>query len=352
MRRAEGRDRVRVWLPRCKTGTLVYGVAMLLRDVTELAAPRRVQVFGTDHDEEALAVARAARYPEQVALGMDPVLRARYTCDEDEAVRMAESLRESCVFSPHRLGQNPPFSRMDMIVCQRVFDGVSITRRGDILDALHFALRDEGELLALDHGPYFHDDRFELTPEGHLKRRLIGIRANRTWRPRPRLELGVEPCSATSASSLPELEAIVASLPAGVSIHDERGVVRHVDPRARHPNSAENTAYARLYSEAMPTWINRVLQTGEPVQDLELSVEDGGRARFWVCNLAPVRSADGSVIGVTSAVHDITSWKRGRVEQHDAERCESGLAPAPGVLESHVAEPMEAEPTGKVRAGS
>jgi PAS domain S-box-containing protein len=355
VRRAEDRDRVRVWLPRCKTGGLVYGVAMLLRDVTALAAPRRVQVFGTDHDEEALAVARAARYPTQAALGLHPALRARYTVDEDDAIRMAESLRESCVFSPHKLAQSPPFSRMDMIVCHRVFEGVSRTRRADVVDALHFALRDEGELVALDHSHYFHDDRFELTPEGHLRRRPVNARAQRGSRPRPDHEPRVEPTRTGGASSSPrDLEAVLASLPAGVSIHDEHGVVRHGGPGAcegsNAPGNSAKGALVRLYSEAMPSWVERVLQTGERVHDLELSVDDSGHTRFWICQLAPIRSLDGSVTGVTSAVHDITSLKQGAGERHGYVQT-PGPAPDTSVLESHIEQLRDVEPSGRAGTG-
>jgi PAS domain-containing protein len=315
-----------------------------------------VQVFGTDHDEEALTVARAARYPTQAALGLHPTLRARYTFDEDDSIRMAESLRESCVFSPHKLAQSPPFSRMDMIVCHRVFEGVSSTRRADIVDALHFALRDEGELVALDHSHYFHDDRFELTPEGHLRRRPVNARAQRSGRPRSQREPGVEPISIGETScSVQDLEAVVASLPAGVSIHDEHGIVRHGGPGACHGSSALGNsakgALGRLYSEAMPSWIARVLQTGEPVHDLELSVYDSGKARFWICQLAPIRSLDGSVTGVTSAVHDITSLKQGAGERHDDYR----ETPRPEVdssaLESHIEELRGLEPSARAGTG-
>src|SRR5690606_18744428 len=113
--------------------------------------PVQVQVFGTDHDEEALAVARSGRFPAQAAVGMDPTLRARYAHDERETIRVSEVLREVCIFSRHKLIKNPPLSRMDLVVCQRVFEGTSLARREEVIDALYFALRDGGVLLPLDH---------------------------------------------------------------------------------------------------------------------------------------------------------------------------------------------------------
>ena len=59
----EGRgadDTVRVWVPGCATGEEVFSIAMLLREqMDRLTAVPRVQIFATDIDERALAVARA-----------------------------------------------------------------------------------------------------------------------------------------------------------------------------------------------------------------------------------------------------------------------------------------------------
>jgi hypothetical protein len=172
------RDRLRVWVPACKTGGLVYGVAMILRDmIGKTSSPQRLQVFGTDDDEEALSVARAGRYPAQAGLGMDPHLRGQYTFDQEDRIRMAEAVRELCVFSTHKLTRHAPFSRMDLIVCHRVFDGLPPARRDEVSDELYFALREEGVLVAIDHRQHFQNDRFELMPEGYLRPRPTRAKA-------------------------------------------------------------------------------------------------------------------------------------------------------------------------------
>ncbi len=64
----EGRtasDTVRIWIPGCATGEEVYSVGILLREhMDTLTEIPRVQIFATDIDEPAIAVARAGRYPE------------------------------------------------------------------------------------------------------------------------------------------------------------------------------------------------------------------------------------------------------------------------------------------------
>ena len=78
----EGRgadDTVRIWVPGCATGEEVYSVAILVREQLErLTAVPRVQIFATDIDERALAVARAARYPGPLLDSVSPERRARF----------------------------------------------------------------------------------------------------------------------------------------------------------------------------------------------------------------------------------------------------------------------------------
>jgi signal transduction histidine kinase/ActR/RegA family two-component response regulator len=168
--RARSRGHLRVWIPCCKTGTLVYTIAMLLCEaLANAGVEAQLQVFGTDPDERALAAARAGRYPDGAALGLEPGLRGRYMFDELESIRVSEALREACVFSRHKLTRDAPLSRMDLVVCHRVFDGVPLGKRERVLAALAFSLREGGLLLALGQDSEFAKGPFEATERGFLR---------------------------------------------------------------------------------------------------------------------------------------------------------------------------------------
>ena len=63
-RQGRGRSQVRIWVPGCASGEEVYSLAILLKEMHGPAAgpSPKVQIFGTDIDEAAIATARAARY--------------------------------------------------------------------------------------------------------------------------------------------------------------------------------------------------------------------------------------------------------------------------------------------------
>lgn len=120
-----------------------------------------------------------------------------------------------------------------------------------------------------------------------------------------------------------ELEALYASLPVGVSIHDYRGRIRHFN---RHLAALEPSASVpathplkRLYAEEIPSWVERVTQLGEPVHDVELGVLDGERSHSWLCNFAPIRDVEGRLHGASVVVQDITSFKRVEASLREAD---------------------------------
>src|SRR4029079_3035067 len=65
-------DPVRIWVAGCATGEEVYSIAILLREAIERhgAAPK-VQIFGTDIDDAAVAISRSALYLKTLA-GVSP----------------------------------------------------------------------------------------------------------------------------------------------------------------------------------------------------------------------------------------------------------------------------------------
>lgn len=61
-----------------------------------------------------------------------------------------------------------------------------------------------------------------------------------------------------------------------------------------------------LVEEAM----RRVVETGQPVEELEITGEMDGQPRVWLASYRPIRGQDGAITCVTGSVVDITARKR------------------------------------------
>jgi two-component system CheB/CheR fusion protein len=138
-------DEVRVWVAGCATGEEAYSIAILLREQCEkLLAPPRIQIFATDIDESALAVARSARYLSTVGNEVSPERLDRFFVQEAGMYRVAKELREMCIFSTHSVIRDPPFSRLDLICCRNLLIYLNTSLQTQIIPLFHYSLRPGG----------------------------------------------------------------------------------------------------------------------------------------------------------------------------------------------------------------
>jgi two-component system CheB/CheR fusion protein len=140
-------DTVRVWVAACATGEEVYSIAMLLREQMDQLDPvPRVQIFATDIDERALAVARAARYPLPLLDGVSEARRRRFFIQDGNNYVVTKEIRDLCIFSPHNLIRDPPFSRIDLVSCRNLLIYFGADVQNQVIPTFHYALRPDGYL--------------------------------------------------------------------------------------------------------------------------------------------------------------------------------------------------------------
>jgi two-component system CheB/CheR fusion protein len=139
---------IRIWVPGCSTGEEVYSLAIgLLEHLGSVADRVPIQIFGTDISEKALEKARAGFYPENIDSNLSPALLRRFFVRATGGYRVSKAVRERCVFAPHDLIKDPPFSNLDLISCRNVliYFGPLLQKR--ILPTFHYALKPGGYLL-------------------------------------------------------------------------------------------------------------------------------------------------------------------------------------------------------------
>ncbi|MDB5406485.1 MAG: chemotaxis protein CheR [Rhodospirillales bacterium] len=140
-------DTVRVWVPGCATGEEVYSIAILLLEgMDKLPALPKVQVFATDIDEPALAVARAARYPSSLLDGISPERLQRFFTAVGGSYSLTREVRDLCIFSAHSVIRDPPFSRIDLISCRNLLIYLDGDLQSRVIPIFHYALRPGGYL--------------------------------------------------------------------------------------------------------------------------------------------------------------------------------------------------------------
>ncbi|MDO9143429.1 chemotaxis protein CheB [Rhodoferax sp.] len=140
---------VRVWCTGCSTGEEAYSIAILLQERLELLkASYKVQVFATDIDSRAIAVARAGLYPASLAEYVTPERLARFfTLEPDgSAYRVHKGIRDLLVFSEQDVIKDPPFSKLDLISCRNLMIYLGAELQKKLISLFHYALQPGGML--------------------------------------------------------------------------------------------------------------------------------------------------------------------------------------------------------------
>jgi two-component system CheB/CheR fusion protein len=140
---------VRVWCAGCSPGEKAYSLAILLVEQMQLQKQSyTVQVFATDIDARAIAVARSGIYPAGIAVDISPERLARFFVQEPDGAgyRIHKSIRDLLVFSEQDVIKDPPFSRLDLISCRNVMIYLGAPLQKRLIPLFHYALRPGGAL--------------------------------------------------------------------------------------------------------------------------------------------------------------------------------------------------------------
>ena len=175
-------ETLRVWVAGCASGEEAYSIAILLDEsLRGMDRTGEFQVFATDLDERAIHTARIGLYPEGIAADVSGGRLERYFTREDSSYRICKRIRERMVFAAQNVIGDPPFTRIDLIVCRNVLIYLEAEVQERLLPVFHYALRPGGILfLGSAETAGKTDDLFEPVDDRSrvLRRRDVGSTIN------------------------------------------------------------------------------------------------------------------------------------------------------------------------------
>lgn len=138
----------RVWVAGCATGEEAYSIAILLRELmNETGREFKTQIYSTDLDDDAIAVARAGFYPPNIAQDVTPERLRRFFIKEDAGYRVKKEIREMVVFATQNIIKDPPFTKLDLLSCRNLMIYLEPELQNRVIPAFHYALKPGGVLL-------------------------------------------------------------------------------------------------------------------------------------------------------------------------------------------------------------
>lgn len=141
-------ETVRVWTAGVASGEEAYSLAMLF--VEAFDRHRRwpgLKIFATDADAACIDVAGIGAYPETAAAELSAERLDRFFTRKNDGYVVKNELRQSIVFARHNLLTDPPFTRMDLVVCRNTLIYFKPGAQERALHSLQYAIRDRGALM-------------------------------------------------------------------------------------------------------------------------------------------------------------------------------------------------------------
>jgi two-component system CheB/CheR fusion protein len=313
-------DRVRVWSVGCSTGEEAYSLGMLL---LEEASRRRnapqVQVFASDLHERSLRYAREALYPVAVEADIPAERLERFFHRDDGSYRVSKELRDCVVFASHNLLQDPPFSRLDLIVCRNVLIYLQSDLQREVVELFHYALNASGWLLLGTAETIDRADLFRLEDtESHLYRRR-DARASELRLParvggalgllRPDVLASPPPNVGAAGFGALHQAMVERYAPPSLLVDRQHEVVhlsQHVGRYLQHPGGSPTMNVFKLVREELRVELRAALhataERGRGWLSRPIAVEIEGDTHEVVLRVSPV--GDGEEEGLTLVIFD------------------------------------------------
>lgn len=138
---------LRVWIAGCSTGEEAYSIAILLMEWFISHEPEpQIQIFATDVDTAALEIARKGVYLSQAMKAVSPERVEMFFKQSGDEYQIDKSVRETIVFAAHNLISDPPFSKLDLVVCRNVLIYLNSHTQKQLIDLFRFVINSGGYL--------------------------------------------------------------------------------------------------------------------------------------------------------------------------------------------------------------
>ena len=335
-------ETVRVWVPGCATGEEAYSLVMLLIEEAERRERwPEVQVFATDLDDAALAVAREGRYPAAIAADVEPARLARFFVREDDHYRVVNAVRERVLFTRHNLMKDPPFTRLDLVSCRNLLIYLNREVQQQVFEVFRYALHPEGHLFlgvaeSVEGMGFEPVDGARRVYRAHASARAPRLPELMISGPRlgPSVEVPVPREAAPSAPARPDVDVRLLAPPS--ALVDGAGHVLHLlDGAGRYLVMPDGAPTRELGSMVRPELraglraaLERVADEGSVLTPaLAVGFDDGARAvSLWV---RARRGADGARRALVVFVEDPAAGAAGAAGARAGEAGEGGGAPGP-----------------------
>ena len=141
---------LRAWITACSTGEEAYSLAIILREAYEKVIKYKnltIQIFATDIDSDAIDIARRGHFSSNIIADVSPERISQFFTKEVEGYRISNAIREMVVFAPHNVIKDPPFTKLDMLMCRNLLIYMEPELQRKLMNLFQYSLNPNGVMI-------------------------------------------------------------------------------------------------------------------------------------------------------------------------------------------------------------
>ncbi|CAN5667419.1 hypothetical protein BH23PAT2_BH23PAT2_00760 [soil metagenome] len=304
---------LRLWVAGCATGEEAYSLAIIVQEfLDQHSLDHSVQIFATDLSATAISHARSGQYNKAALKGVSEQRIKRFFNRQGANYQIIKSVRDMCVFAPHNLAADPPFSQLDLVSCCNVLIYLQPALQQRLLRTFHYGLKPAGYLVLGSSetvgssralfSPLAKKGKVYVRKEG-VTPRLTGSDASVTPSG-PSAAVKVMSDSDTSSGGLDiakEIDSLLMSqyVPACVVIDNDLEIVQFRGATSPYLQPASGKASLNLLKMARPSLslelrsaIKTVQKSHRAFKKEGLVVKDGETVRKVTIEIMPLSASD------------------------------------------------------------
>jgi two-component system, chemotaxis family, CheB/CheR fusion protein len=310
-------SQIRLWSTGCATGEEAFTLAMAFAEVMgDDLYKARVKIYATDIDDDALTKGRHAEFDEKAIQSVPVDLRERYFEQRNGNYVFRTDLRRTVIFGRHDLIQDPPISRISLLLSRNTLMYFDSDTQSRILASFHFSLRDNGYLfLGKSEALAARSDLFVPVD---LKRRIF----LKTAREAPiRIQVPVaepeDPLAQLAADALIR-DAGFESVPVAQLVVDRNGTLSLANLQARALFVLTPRDLGRPFKDLEVSFrpvelrsrIEQVYSERHVISLRDVEWRTGPDLRYVDVQIAPLFSATGAIVGAGITFTEVTRYRR------------------------------------------
>ena len=141
---------LRAWVTGCSTGEEAYSFAIVFKEACEMTKNNKhisLQIFATDIDTDVINRARKSVFSSNILSDVSPERITRFFTKNGSNYSVNNSIREMVVFAPHDVIKDPPFTKLDFLLCRNLLIYMESDLQKKLMNLFYYSLNASGIML-------------------------------------------------------------------------------------------------------------------------------------------------------------------------------------------------------------